>query len=233
MRRKILSFLIPVYNERATIEEIIKRVLSADTGGYTKELIVVDDYSSDGSYELLKILRKKYKFILLRHQENLGKGAGIRTALRRSSGDLVITQDADLEYDPRDVKKMLLNFDERKHPIIYGSRNLGPSPKGYFLTHLVGSFITILFNFLYKTSLTDLHTGYKLYRGDIIRGVKLTVNGFDFCHEITANIVKSGFQIKEVPITYKPRSFGEGKKVRAKDAFLDIWTTIRCKISNV
>lgn len=226
---KTLSFLIPVYNEEASIQTLIERVYLADLLDYKRQVIVVDDKSTDKTLQILQKLQKKYQFVLCRHKTNLGKGGGIKTGLRRASGDLIITQDADLEYHPDDIKNLLKAYREDLIPVVYGSRNLGPSKKGYFLTHLAGSLITILFNLLYGTRLTDLHTGYKLFRADIIQKANLQTNGFDFCHEITAKVVKKGFKIREVPISYSARKFSEGKKVGLVDAFLDVWTTIKLR----
>lgn len=228
---KTLSILIPVYNEEAFIQALIERVYSADLLGYKKQVIVIDDKSTDKTLQILQNLQKKYKFILESHPENRGKGGGIKTGLKKAKGDLIITQDGDLEYHPDDIKNLLKVYQKDSDPVIYGSRNLGPSKKGYLLTHFAGSLITALFNLLYGTKLTDLHTGYKLFRADLIQNASLQTNGFDFCHEITAKVIKKGYKIKEVPISYSARKFSEGKKVNLLDAFIDIWTVIKMRFS--
>lgn len=223
----VISIVVPVYNEQATIEELLKRVVKANTLGFRKQIIVVNDGSKDSTLTILKKVKKKIS--LLSHKMNRGKGAAIQTGLKKATGDVILVQDGDLEYNPKDIIKLLKVYDPQKNPVVYGSRNLGSSPKGYFLTHSAGTLINNLFNLLYGTSLTDLHTGYKLFRADIIKNAQLKSTGFDFCHEITAKAVRGGYRIKEVPISYSARSWTEGKKVRPKDAFIDIWTTIKLR----
>lgn len=221
-----LSILIPVYNEEKTVETLLRKVIKTSTKRWRKEIVVVDDCSTDQTYKILATLQKKYKFRLLRHATNTGKGGAIKTALKYTTGDLILTQDADLEYDPEDYKGLLSAYRART-PVVYGSRNLGNTNRGYFLCYLCGRLFTEINNILYGSNITDINTGYKLFRADIIRNANLQVDGFDFCHEITAKVLKAGYKIKEVPINYYPRSYAEGKKVKVKDALLDLWTTIK------
>ena len=223
---KKLSIIIPVFNEKETIEEILKRVRAALTLHHEKEIIVVDDCSNDGTDKKLKDLKKKFNFILLRHSKNLGKGAAVKTALKEVTGDLVLIQDADLEYDPSDYQDLLKAFN-KKTPVVYGSRNLGKAKRGYFFFFLGGRFLTSFFNILFDSNLTDLVTGYKLFRADIIKNINLERNGFEFCEEVTAKVLKSGYSVKEVPIHYYPRKLSEGKKIRFWDGLTAFWTIIK------
>ncbi|MBI2268385.1 MAG: glycosyltransferase family 2 protein [Candidatus Blackburnbacteria bacterium] len=221
-----LSILIPVFNEERTIEKLLKKVISAPIRGWRKEIVVVDDCSTDKTHKILAALTQKYKFKLIKHGMNTGKGGAVKTALKYATGDIVLTQDADLEYDPKDYK-ILLSAYGFKNPVVYGSRNLGATNRGYLICYLCGRCLTLLNNLLYGSSITDINTGYKLFRADIIKNANLQVDGFDFCHEITAKVLRSGYKIKEVPINYYPRSYSEGKKVKVRDAILDLWTTIK------
>lgn len=224
-----LSIIIPVFNEEGTIEEIIRRCLKAETLGYEKEIIVVNDGSNDNTQKILKNLKEKFNFILLEHSRNLGKGAAIKSGLKKATGNLILIQDADLEYNPNEYQNLLKEVNQN-FPIIYGSRNLGKSKRGYFSYFLGGKLLTAFFNLLFGSNLTDLNTGYKLFRADIIKNLNLQSNGFEFCEEVTAKIFKAGFSIKEVPIDYYPRKFSEGKKVRFWDGLLGLWTIIRYRI---
>lgn len=236
----VVTIIIPVYNEENTIAELIRRVYNAKTPGWKKQMIVVDDSSVDKTGKILNRLRKKYGFVLLKHTQNKGKGAAIKSALARYQAslarlhlasvdtlDTLLTQDADLEYDPKDYETLLRAYHPKKSPVIYGSRNMGTTNRGYLLTHLTGRALSFIFNLIFGTKITDINTGYKLFRADILHACDLKVDGFDFCHEVTAKVLKMGYKIREVPINYYPRSWAEGKKVRPKDAWLDLWTTIK------
>ena len=225
-----LSIIIPVYNEVKTVEETIKRVFLAPTKGYEKEVIVVNDGSDDGTEKLLENLREKFGFFLLHHQNNRGKGAAIRTAIRKTSGDAVIIQDADLEYDPNDYQK-LLNALGQDSPIVYGSRNLKKNKrKGVILYFLGGKLLTVLCNFLFGSHLTDVYTCYKLFRSDIIKNIASESNGFELEMEITAKVLKAGHRIKEVPINYFPRKPSQGKKIKFRDGIISLWTLVKHRI---
>lgn len=228
---KVLTILIPVYNEENTIAKLLKRVYKSRVTGYRKQVIVVDDCSTDQTPKILKKLRKKYGFKLLKHPKNRGKGAAIKTGLTKTSGNLVLTQDADLEYNPADYPALLKAYNAKKSPVVYGSRNMGTTKRGYLLTHLTGRALSFVFNLFYRSNITDINTGFKLIRADILKACDLKVDGFDFCHEVTAKILRMRYHVREVPITYNPRSWKEGKKVRPKDAFLDLWTTIKYRFA--
>lgn len=229
---KLLTIIIPAYNEEKTIEEIIRRTKKAQTPGWRKQIIVVNDASTDKTGKILQKLKKRYAFTLVDHKENRGKGAAIKSALSFTRGrlaklDTILTQDADLEYNPKDYAIILRAYNKSRHPVVYGSRNLGNTNRGYFFTYYCGRVLTEIHNLLYRSKITDLNTGYKLFRTDILKDCSLQVDGFDFCHEVTAKVLKMGYKIKEVPINYYPRSYKEGKKVGVKDAWLDLWTTIK------
>lgn len=226
-----ISIIIPVFNEKNSIEEIMKRVLQASTLGYEKEITIVDDGSNDGTEEILENLKRKYNFTLVRHSRKMGKGAAIKTALEKITGDVVLIQDADLEYDPNDYPALLSAFNHN-HSVIYGSRNLNISKRGYYLYFLGGEFITVFFNIMFGSKLTDVNTGYKLFRTDIIKSIDLRSYGFEFCVEVTARILKLGYAIKELPIHYNPRKFSEGKKLRFWNGFSIIWTIIKVLKNN-
>jgi len=225
-----LSIIIPVFNEKNTIEEILKRVISAPTFDYKKEIIVVDDGSNDGTEKLLKNLNKKFNFILLKHAKNSGKGFAIKTGLEKASGDLVLIQDADLEYDPKDYQALLRAFG-KDSPVVYGSRNLGKAKRGYFLYSLGGRSLTFFLNLIFGSKLTDINTGYKLFRTDILKKINLKSHGFEFCEEVTAKVLKSGYPIKEVAIHYYPRKFSEGKKLRFRDGLIGFWTILKYRFT--
>ena len=224
-----LSIIVPVFNEKKTIAKILQKVHEQDLNDWEKEIIVVDDGSSDGTEEILIKLKERFYFILLWHSKNLGKGAAIKTALKYTTGDFVLIQDADLEYDPNDYQN-LLNALGKNSPVIYGSRNLGSAKRGYFLYFLGGRLLTAFLNIMFGSSLTDINTGYKLFQTDIIKNINLETDGFEFCEEVTAKILKSGYHIKEVPIHYYPRKFSQGKKLRFRDGLIGFWTIIKFKI---
>jgi glycosyltransferase involved in cell wall biosynthesis len=226
---KKLSIIIPVFNERGTIEEIINRVIAAPVLDYEKEIIVVDDGSNDGTEKILERLKEKYNFILLRHVKNSGKGAAIKTALGETTGEVILIQDADLEYDPKDYQTLLDAFNQGS-PVVYGSRNAGKARRGYFLFFLGGKFLTAFLNLLFGSRLTDINTGYKLFAAPVIKTTPLESNGFEFCEEVTVKILKSGYSIKEIPIHYYPRKFSAGKKIRFWDGMIAFWTILKYRI---
>ncbi|MCL4424407.1 MAG: glycosyltransferase family 2 protein [Firmicutes bacterium] len=210
-----LSVIIPVYNERWTIQEVLRRV-----GGttYDKEIIVVDDGSTDGTGQILgELADGKTDLRVIFHPENRGKGAAIRTALAHVTGDIVLIQDADLEYDPADYPRLLDPILAGKTRVVYGSRFLGKREK-MGIWHVLGNrFLTAWTNLLYQTSLTDMETGYKAFATEVLRGVQLKGDRFDFEPEITAALLRQGHKILEVPISYKGRGRKEGKKIGWRD----------------
>ncbi len=217
-----LTFLIPVFNERATVEQIIQ---SVQDSGLADRIIVVDDASTDGTRELLEeIAARNSRLELHLHDRNRGKGAALRTGFSKVETDLVLVQDADLEYDPRDVPALLIPIEEDKADVVFGSRFLGAPRRPTMFWHMVANkLLTLMTNVLYNTILTDMETGYKLFRREVIQGIKIRSNRFDFEPEITAKLLKKKVRIFEVPITFNPREYSEGKKIGLKDAFAAVW----------
>jgi len=218
-----LSILIPIYNERATILEIAKRVLAVP---FDKEIIANDDGSTDGTRDLLPQLEQN-GVILLYHERNQGKGAAIHTGLKRATGDIIVIQDADLEYDPRDYKQLVEPIVEGRAKVVYGSRFLGPRMAMFFWHMIANKALTLMTNVLYDAILSDMETGYKAFRADVIKNMKLRSRRFDFEPEVTAKILKRGIRIFEVPISYYGREYSEGKKIGMKDGFVAIWTLLK------
>ncbi len=218
-----LSILIPVYNERATLVEIMRRVQAVP---FDKEIIAVDDGSTDGTRELLQQIEKD-GIIVLRHDKNLGKGAAIRTALARATGDIIIIQDADMEYDPRDYTQLVTPIIEGRVKVVYGSRFLGPRMAMFFWHMLANKMLTLMTNILYDAILSDMETGYKAFRADVLKSIPLRSRRFDFEPEVTAKVLKRGNRIYEVPISYYGREYSEGKKIGMRDGFVAIWTLLK------
>ena len=227
-----LSILMPAYNEEATIAKIVDKIDKVDLAriGLTRELIIVDDGSKDRTVEIVERLQKKYSYIrFVQHKKNKGKGGAIKTAIKAATGDVMIVQDADLEYDPQDYFKCILPILKGKAKVVYGSRRLEKRNRQYsgFSYYLGGIGITIIFNILFLTHLTDEPTCYKTFRSDVIRKIKINGNKFDWEPEVTAKIVKRGIRIHEVPIRYYPRSNEEGKKIRWKDGLDAVLTMLK------
>jgi len=216
-----LSILIPIYNERATILEILKRVQAVP---FEKEIIAVDDGSTDGTRELLA---QAQGITVLYHERNRGKGAAIQTALQHATGDIIVIQDADLEYDPRDYKQLIEPIIEGRAKVVYGSRFLGPRMAMFFWHMVANKVLTLMTNILYDAILSDMETGYKAFRADIIKGMRLRSHRFDFEPEVTAKVLKRGIRIFEVPISYYGREYSEGKKIGVKDGFVALWTLLK------
>ncbi len=220
-----LSILMPVFNEIGTLEQIVDRVLAEDID---KELIIVDDGSTDGTVEVLKTKIAGKKDVSIHfHPRNLGKGAAIRTAQQHITGDVVIVQDADLEYDPRDYSTMLQPIAEGRADVVYGSRFMGEH-RAFLFWHSVGNrFLTLITNLLYDTILTDMETCYKAFRADLFKSITIRSNRFEFEPEITAKIFKKKAKVFEVPIRYAGRDYDEGKKITWRDGFGAVWTLIK------
>jgi dolichol-phosphate mannosyltransferase len=226
-----LSIIMPVYNEKNTIEEIIRRVCAV--AGIEKELIVVDDFSTDGTREFLKEYMDDCNIKVLFHDKNFGKGMAIRTGIKNVTGDMVIIQDADLEYDPNDYLKLIKPIVEDGADVVYGSRLLSHKNKMSYLRYFIGGQIVTWFtNLLYKSSLTDEPTCYKLFRADLLKSLRLNCKRFEFCPEVTAKVRKRRVKITEVPISYEPRKIKEGKKITWKDGLQAIWTLLKYRFKD-
>jgi glycosyltransferase involved in cell wall biosynthesis len=223
----LLSVVMPAYNERTTIEEIIRRVLAVPL---RIELIVVDDGSRDGTGEILDRLRKELDFKLLR-QANAGKGAALRKGFAAVTGDIAVIQDADLEYSPEEFPQLIDLIVQGKADVVYGSRFLGRH-RAFMFAHYVGNkLLTLATNILYNTMLTDKETCYKAMRTDVLRSMTLKSNGFGIEPEITAKVFKRGYRVYEVPITYAGREYTEGKKITWIDGVGALWTLLKYRFT--
>lgn len=225
----MISIIIPVYNEEKTISQILKKICEASLGG-KKEIIVVDDGSFDKTKEVLDVLQRKYDFIFLKHDKNKGKGAAIKTGLEKATGDMVVIQDADLEYDPSDLPQMMkILYEEPEITAVYGSRKIDPERRGYFFYFLGNRAISFLINILFGSNLTDSYTCYKLFRTDFLKSLELESNGFEIEAEMTCKTLKRKAKIKEAEISYNPRTFEEGKHIRIKDGLIGFFTILKYK----
>jgi glycosyltransferase involved in cell wall biosynthesis len=221
-----LSIIMPVYNEESTLEEIIGRVRAT---GLAHQIVVVDDGSADASVAILAKLRKAGEpaLCLIRHKQNRGKGAAIRTGLAAVTGDLVLVQDADLEYDPADYPALLAPFVDPAVDVVYGSRNLQLNPKSSFTFYWGGRLLSWITNWLYGSHITDEATGYKVIKTKLLRDLGLDTDGFEFCPEVTGKLLQRGIAIQEAPISYNPRSWQDGKKIQWYDGLIAIWTLVK------
>ena len=219
----LLSVVMPCYNERTTVEEIIRRVLAVPL---RIELIVVDDGSSDGTREILKELARQHPFKLVFREQNGGKGAALRRGFEEVTGDLVVIQDADLEYSPEEFPQLIELICEGRADVVYGSRFLGRH-RVFLFTHYLGNkALTLATNLLYNTNLTDMETCYKVMRTEVLRSLTLESDGFGIEPELTAKIFKRQYRVYEVPITYDGRSFDEGKKITWRDGLVALWVLL-------
>ena len=224
---KKITILIPVFNEIKTINEILEKVENTSFCGLEKEIILIDDFSTDGTREILENLKEKYKVFF--HDKNYGKGAALRTGFEHVNGDIIVIQDADLEYDPKDYEPLIKLILDGHADVAYGSRLSGGKPsRSFMFFHLLGNkFLTLLTNVLYNTTLTDMETCYKAFRVEFIKGLKIKSNRFDFEPEITAKVLKRGARLYELPISYFGREYDEGKKITWKDGIHAIWALIK------
>ncbi|MBR9676432.1 glycosyltransferase family 2 protein [Candidatus Woesearchaeota archaeon] len=231
---KKLSVVMPAYNEENSIEAIIKQVLKTKIKGVVIELIVVDDGSTDKTVRIVEVLQKRNReIVLLRQKKNKGKGAAVRAGIRRSTGDVIIIQDADLEYDPKDYKRCIDPILKGDAQVVYGSRLLKKGKEFGRLDFLLGGMlVTFVTNILFFTWLTDEPTCYKTFDAKLIKRIKFVGNGFEWEPEITAKILKKGIKIREVPISYYPRTKKEGKKINWRDGVKAITTLIKYRFND-
>jgi len=224
----LLSVVMPVYNERETIQEIIRRVLAVPV---RIELIVVDDGSKDGTRDILAELARELQFKLVLQPANAGKGAALRRGFQEVTGDLVIIQDADLEYSPEEFPQLIELICQGRADVVYGSRFLGRH-RVFLFTHYAGNrLLTLITNVLYNTMLTDMETCYKVMRTDVVRSMTLHSNGFGIEPEMTAKIFKRHYRVYEVPITYDGRGYEEGKKITWRDGIVALWVLLKYRFT--
>ena len=240
-----LSIVMPVYNESGTLTEIVRRVravkLAVEVGygiengsavEFDREIVIVDDGSTDGTGGVLKKLEGEPDVIVAFHERNQGKGGAVRTGLQHASGDVLLIQDADLEYDPRDYPALLKPIVEGQSKVVYGSRFRGGPTRTMFFWHMIGNhFLTLVTNILFNTILSDMETGYKVFTREVAEQLDLRSRGWGFDPEITAQILKRGYRIYEVPISYTGREFEEGKKISWRDGLTVLWTLVRCRLT--
>lgn len=220
---KKLSIIIPVYNEKSTVQEVLDSVSRTKVLGWDKEIIIIDDGSTDGTQEILKKWVKKVEVIF--KKKNEGKGSAVTIGITKATGDIILIQDADLEYSPSDYPVLLAPFENDRVHVVYGSRFLGGHLSTMFMYALGNKFVTLVTNILYNTNITDMETGYKVFDAAVLKGIRIKAKRFDFEPEITAKVLRSGYQIYEVPISYFGRKFSEGKKLTWRDG-IDAFITL-------
>ena len=225
-----LSIVIPIYNERETLETLISKVNAVD---YDKEILLIDDFSTDGTREILKKYENKEGFQVLYHNHNQGKGAALRTGFSNVNGDIIIIQDADLEYNPADYGTLIEPILDGRADVVYGSRFLGGPHRVLFFWHSIGNMVLTTFsNMLTNVNLTDMETGYKVFTKKVNDTLTFKCDRFGFEPEFTAKVAKNNFRIYEVPISYNGRDYSEGKKITWKDGVAAIWYIIKFKFTN-
>jgi glycosyltransferase involved in cell wall biosynthesis len=225
----LLSVVVPVYDERATVEEIVARVLAVPL---RIELIAVDDASTDGTREVLESLARERGFELLLQDRNRGKGAAVRRGIQAATGDVIVVQDADLEYSPEEYPDLLDLIVRGKADAVFGSRFIGRHRCFLFTHYLANLFLNLVTNVLYNTTMTDMETCFKAVRADVLKGLKLESDRFGIEPEITAKLFKSGARVYEVPITYEGRDYSEGKKISWRDGFPALWALVKYRFTD-
>jgi dolichol-phosphate mannosyltransferase len=219
------SIIIPCYNEKKYIQTILDRVSNINI---SKEIIVVNDGSNDGTLEILDNLADK-GIRVINKEKNEGKGAAIRTGISESTGDYVVVQDADLEYDPQDIPKLLEHLEKNNLSVVYGSRVKSNSAHSSAVFYAGGKLLSWITNLIYGSNITDEPTCYKMFRSSLIKKIKLNCSGFEFCPEVTAKVLRLGHNIEEIPISYTPRSKKDGKKIKWRDGVIAIWVLVKYK----
>jgi len=220
-----LSVIMPVYNEKSTIREIVARVRAV---GLAEEILIVDDGSADGTREILKELAALPEVRVIEHEHNQGKGAAVVTGMRAAVGDVLVIQDADLEYDPQDYRKLLAPIEAGESDVVYGSRFASSeTERPQVMSWLANLGLTLATNLLYGATLTDMETCYKVFRREVVAGMNIRARGFEFEPEFTAKILKKKVKVIEIPVSFNPRSYSEGKKITAWDGVLALWTLIK------
>lgn len=220
-----ITVIIPAFNEKKTIREIIARVKKTNL---IDEILVVDDGSQDGTREILSELDEKGEIRAIFHQKNQGKGAAVRTGIQNARGEVIIIQDADLEYDPREYPNLIRPIQEGIADVVYGSRFLGAARRPILFWNMVANkILTMITNILYNNILSDMETGYKVFKRELVKDIPLHSRRFEFEPEFTAKILKRKIRIFEVPITFNPRDYSEGKKIKMWDAFEALWALIK------
>lgn len=226
-----LSIIMPVFNERNTIKEILRRVRQVDLGELEREIVIVDDGSEDGTRDILSMEEDSITRVIY-HPENRGKGAAVRTGFAAATGDLMVVQDADLEYDPEDYPRLLEPVLKGRAEVVYGSRFTGPRKNMLFWHYMGNRLLALLTNVLYNTTLSDMETCYKLFTRESLQGIELKSDHFDIEPEITAKILKKRIRIYEVPISYTGREMEEGKKITWRDGIPALWTLIKYRFTD-
>ena len=232
MRYKLISFVVPMYNEAKTIMPILNKLLALDIG-YKKEIVIVDDGSIDDSVKIVRGILKKFPEIrLIVHKENSGKGAALQTGFRNIKGDIVAIQDADLEYNVEDFRKLIKPIINGETKAVYGSRFLKKNNKGNKMFYFGNRFLSLITSVLYFSRVTDMETCYKVFDRSVVEKLNIESRGFDVEPEITSKILKKGYKIVELPIDYFPRTVNDGKKIRINDGFRALWTLVKYRLSD-
>ncbi len=224
-----LSIIIPAFNEEKSLDAVLRKVMAAEVKGVKKEVIAVNDGSRDRTRDILNAWKKK-GIKVFHHPRNIGKGAAVRTGISHATGTLIIIQDADMEYDPKEYPKILAPLLEKKSKVVYGSRieTIRNNLKDMYLMHYLGNrLLSLATSIFYGACITDMETGYKAFRKEVVQGMALHARGFDIEPEITAKILKRGYRILEVPIGFKARTFDEGKKITWRDGITALWTLLK------